>query len=439
MCDTFVALPDHTADGSLVFGKNSDREPNEAQALEYHPARDHPAGARLRCTHISIPEARHTHGVLISRPHWMWGAEMGANQHGLVIGNEAVFTRVRRSREPGLIGMDLLRLGLERARTAREALSLITELLARYGQGGRHGGRLDYHNSFLLADPSGAWILETAGEVWAAVRVRRFAAISNGLTIGEEFDLSHPELLEAARRRGRVRRGERFHFARCFSDRLYTTLSAGRTRRHRTLERLSDLAGRMAVADAFAILRDHGEKGLAYRPDQHLLMRHVCAHAANPLTRDATQSTGSLVAHLHGHGHTLWATGTSAPCTGVFKPVWLDGAVLPPLGPAPGPAFDAETLWWRHELAHRRALLDLPRALALLAPQRDSLERRLLEKARETPGMVLTEEAFRRARELDDALVPRLESELGGSPWQRPPYRWYWRRRNREGRLPVAW
>lgn len=25
-CDTFVALPDATADGSVVFGKNSDRE-----------------------------------------------------------------------------------------------------------------------------------------------------------------------------------------------------------------------------------------------------------------------------------------------------------------------------------------------------------------------------------------------------------------------------
>jgi dipeptidase len=36
MCDTFVALPAVTPDGSVIFGKNSDREPNEAQALEYH-------------------------------------------------------------------------------------------------------------------------------------------------------------------------------------------------------------------------------------------------------------------------------------------------------------------------------------------------------------------------------------------------------------------
>jgi hypothetical protein len=34
MCDTFIAMPSSTGDGAILFGKNSDREPNEAQALE---------------------------------------------------------------------------------------------------------------------------------------------------------------------------------------------------------------------------------------------------------------------------------------------------------------------------------------------------------------------------------------------------------------------
>ncbi len=37
MCDTFVILPS-AATESVIFGKNSDREPNEAQSLEYHPS-----------------------------------------------------------------------------------------------------------------------------------------------------------------------------------------------------------------------------------------------------------------------------------------------------------------------------------------------------------------------------------------------------------------
>jgi secernin len=170
MCDTFVARGRRTADGSVIFGKNSDRVPNEAQPLEHHPPAEYPPGAELRCTWIAIPQARRTLGILISRPHWTWGAEMGANDAGLVIGNEAVFTRMPKSRAPGLIGMDILRLALERAGTAREAIDLIADLLARRGQGGMHSATMVYHNSFLLADPSEAWVLETAGSLWAAAR-----------------------------------------------------------------------------------------------------------------------------------------------------------------------------------------------------------------------------------------------------------------------------
>src|SRR3954452_11819423 len=162
-CDTSVVLGSLTADGSVIFAKNSDRPPNECQPLYHSPRQQHPAGATVKCQYIEIPQVAETWEVIGSRPYWLWGFEIGVNEWGVAIGNEAVFTR-EPYEERALIGMDLLRLGLERSKDAGEAFQVIGELIARYGQGGSCYAKSDgtYHNSFIIADPTNAWILETA-------------------------------------------------------------------------------------------------------------------------------------------------------------------------------------------------------------------------------------------------------------------------------------
>ncbi|MFC6343027.1 carcinine hydrolase/isopenicillin-N N-acyltransferase family protein, partial [Nocardioides hankookensis] len=121
MCDTFVIR----GSGGMLLAKNSDRDPNEAQLWEWTPAADHEADEVVRTTYVAVPQVARTHATVVSRPWWMWGAEMGANEHGVAIGNEAVFTKEKASLEPGLLGMDLLRLALERATSAREAAEVV--------------------------------------------------------------------------------------------------------------------------------------------------------------------------------------------------------------------------------------------------------------------------------------------------------------------------
>ena len=135
MCDTVVAVGNSTKDGSVIFGKNSNREPNEVHNIEFIPRQQYKPNTKVKCTYISIPQAEETFSVLLLKPYWMFGCEMGSNEFGVTIGNEAVWTK-EPVRKTGLLGMDLIKLALERAKTSKEALEVITKLLEQYNQGG---------------------------------------------------------------------------------------------------------------------------------------------------------------------------------------------------------------------------------------------------------------------------------------------------------------
>ena len=419
MCDTVVG---RAQDGSLWLAKNSDREPSEAQVVEHLPrARRAP---RLACTHIEIDDVAETFEVVLSRPVWMWGAEMGVNERGVAIGNEAVFTRL--PLDPvGLTGMDLLRLALERAPTARAAVDIIVALIRRHGQGGRMGfakRKMSYASSFLIVDPAEAWVLETAGRVWAASEVARqpgqVRAISNGLTLGASPELLDEDAVAVAKAHGWCRGRDDFDFSRCFGDRTITRLAGAAARSACTTAHVARAGGDLDLEVMAGALRDH--RGAA--PSHGLIMNAPCAHAGPWPTRTSGQSTGSLAAHLGGDGPRVWATGTSSPCLSVFKRVPLATGSILDAGPPPGETSDHDSLWWRHERLHR-AVLQNWRARA---PEVIAQARALEDAACDAPDV------WQRHREM----VPRWRD----ASWSRRrtlplPARWYWRRMNRRDGL----
>lgn len=196
MCDVLVALAPVTSDGVTLFAKNSDRPPAERQIVEWSPSRTDQGP--LRATHIEVePAASATLAGVLSRPVWGWGAEHGVNEAGVAVGNTTVYTTLDPRGAPvGLTGMDIVRLALERAATATAAVGTITDLIARYGQGGSgHDPALvpngrPYWNAFLVADPSTAFVVDTSGTEWAVEPVVDVRAISNRTTI-PAFDAAH--------------------------------------------------------------------------------------------------------------------------------------------------------------------------------------------------------------------------------------------------------
>jgi dipeptidase len=367
MCDTLLALPDTSAEQGMLFAKNSDRQRNEVQVIDYFAAADHSSGSTLTCTYLTIPQAPHTYAVLLSRPFWMWGAEMGANEHGVVIGNEGLQARSPAPQEPALTGMDLLRLALERAASASQALQVITGLLERHGQGGNCGHITPnyYNNGFLIADAHEAFVLETVGREWMVERARGVRALSNTYSISRTPDRISPGLSSLAAEPD---------YASAIASPNREHIGHANARRARSTSLMQARIGRIGALDMMQILRDHRiEKGSAaeWHP-QTASTISVCMHAAGE--ERPGQTVNSWVSEVHESSAVHWVTATAAPCTSVFKPLII-GLPLPPHGPSPRDCYDPRTLWWRHESFHRAALRgEFGRIVQQIAPERDALE-----------------------------------------------------------------
>ncbi|MCF6171965.1 MAG: C69 family dipeptidase [Bacteroidales bacterium] len=157
--------------------------------LDRTAAADHKAGDLLEYHSLSgktfkIHQVPHTYAII--------GFQM--NEHQLAIGETTFEGRLDLwDKDLPLKYWDLMRLALLRAKTAREAIEVMTSLTAIYGYGSEG-------ESFSIADPNEAWLLEMIGTggkgdaVWVARRVPDgyMTAHANHSRIGE-FPLDDPD------------------------------------------------------------------------------------------------------------------------------------------------------------------------------------------------------------------------------------------------------
>ena len=407
MCDTIGIIKPSQA----FFAKNSDRSPNEPQVNEFYASADHPANSKLRATYLTIKQVKHTHAHFLSRPTWLWGGEMGVNEFGVCIGNEAVFTKGKYART-GLTGMDLVRLGLERGGDAREALEVIIRLLEEYGQGGNSGfdHKFFYDNSFLIMDRAQMFILETAGREWVYKQLPS-ASISNRLTIGTDGDV--------------YSRGEAYDFKKTHFEPLYSHFSGSA---HRLKQTSACLTTANNVADLMKALRVHRED--VSNPLTQGSVASPCMHAGG-LVGDHT--TASMIAEL-GEQTQVWLTGSSTACISLFKP-WVFGREVSPPVLLPGSP-NAEAYWFEREAFHRQAIgHTLP---AEFYQERDALEAGWISVSASDltegfikPGKSVIEE--------EAAFYERWSKLLGGFPKGRRGFLRYWQKKNNAlGKVRVS-
>jgi dipeptidase len=181
-CTNILVTKGASADGSVMITYTCDSAGMYAR-LQVLPAADHKPGTMIDLgPRGKIPQAPHTYKVL--------GVEgLGLmNEHQLAMAETTFGGRKELVNPQGLLDYPLLMtLGLQRARTAREAIGVMTTLVAEYGY-------RDLGESISVADAEEAWVLEIVGSgpggkgaVWVAVRVPdgHISCHANQARIGE--------------------------------------------------------------------------------------------------------------------------------------------------------------------------------------------------------------------------------------------------------------
>lgn len=342
-CDTMVSTGASSKGGGTLFAKNSDRPADEAQPLELHPVSE---SARAGTQFVTLDGPSPAYRHIGSRPDWCWGYEHGFNEHQVVIGNEALPSLLPETDEQKLVGMEVLRLALERGATAEEATNVITGLVEKYGQGkfSNSAGVRTYDNIYLVADPSEAYVVETIGHEWAVRRVDGAHSISNvsgmdavaRVSVGAEAQAVKHGLFD-------VSNGNAFDWSTAYS--AVDDARSGARRQFRSSSILTHHDGGIDFGKLMLTLSDHGapegDPGSFESVPGDL--RGICTHPA----AEGGVTAASLVADLCGDGSRLpvyWCA-MYAPCMALFFPVFIEGD-LPEVLSVGGASYSEDSPWW---------------------------------------------------------------------------------------------
>jgi len=350
MCDTMVKM---SQDGS-IFAKNSDRDPGEPQLISYctglegisnssHPEhRNYYDSKQYLTLQKAAKGFASPYKALISRPSWMWGAEMGVNELGVAIGNEAVFSTSPVDKN-GLLGMDILRLALHNSASSQEAVSIIKQLIAEYGQGGNgsYSSHLNYHNSFLIHDGNKAFILETANKRWVIKEVDSFASISNAYTIKKDYQDGDARTLK-----------QHYNFTRRHASIIHLLFTKANQRQRFSSSHLLNSDSSWTSARNILI----SNKGTVENPDHS--MGSICLNAKHLVK---SQTTASMIVEYNKDtsSNLVWLTGSPLPTYSPYIPFTLSTSAF-----ATNPFSD---LGYCYDFAKER--VDLTKKIEKASPQ----------------------------------------------------------------------
>lgn len=319
--DLVVALGRATVDGRSLFGQNGNRTNGTGVTLQRVAGREFALGEKVHLPGVELPQARQTYTVLGCQAPGSWGYSGGINEHALAVGCTDLRTKLR-GLQAGLAGDSLVRLALERCRSAQQAVDLLTDLVECHGQ----GGGADHDSAFLIVDAAEAFLLETAGNFWVCQEIHAVRAASNVSTVRQDWDRICRGLAGRAIEQGWwAGDGSKLDFAGAVGADALMQPSALRRWGRATLL-LEEQNGHIDAAFLRRLLSDHddGSRFEVDPPAAAIGPATLCQHGK---TADGWTTASSLVADLSSEpceSPVAWCA-FGPPCSTVYIPVMMDG------------------------------------------------------------------------------------------------------------------
>jgi secernin len=190
--DMAVALGRTTSDGHALFGYNDNGPFGEPFALSRVAGRRTTPGETLSLDRLTLAQPRRLHTTLALRAGAEWGYRCGVNERGVAVGLTSHSTHLRRP-AGGLLGPEMVRLALERADSAAQAVEATLDLIRRHGQGAPSPDGGD-DATLLVADPRDAFLIQMCGPYAAVRTIRTATAVTAAGLIRQDWDYLSPEL-----------------------------------------------------------------------------------------------------------------------------------------------------------------------------------------------------------------------------------------------------
>ena len=246
-----------------------------------------------------------------------------------------------------------------------------------------------YENSFILADRSECWVLETAGREWVAREIKDMQGVSNCYSIRKDFDMASKNLEKIARERRWLSPGEDFDFAKAYTGHV-PNLSGG-TQRYRRSNKLLSKNNIHSFSTLAAILRDHHEDELiaprfgATSATFVSLCMHFCDWGNS-------ETSASLLARYDEDLGVIARYAPAQACLSAYIPVYMTD--LPEIMQTAEKKYDENSLWWQVKRLDllvavdeehfaedvRKELSDLEKVFENLAIQAESIAKKLVKE-----------------------------------------------------------